>query len=199
MAGTVGHTTKLQHCLELVRQGNVEAREEAIAHTCERLRKLTRKMLKGYPGVRRWSETDDVLQNAMLRLHRALAEVNPESSKQFYGLAAVQIRRELVDLARHYFGAEGIGAKHLTDGGKAVEAKLDHHAEPDSLDDWTTFHGEVEKLPEEEREVVSLLWYDGLNQHEVAEALGISLATVKRRWQSARLLLFEQLKDLRLE
>jgi RNA polymerase sigma-70 factor (ECF subfamily) len=199
MAETVGHTTKLQQCLELARQGNAEAREEIIAHTCERLRKLTRKMLKGYPGVGRWSQTDDVLQNAMLRLHRSLAEVTPGSPREFYGLAAVQIRRELVDLARHYYGAEGIGAKHLTDGGKAVEAQADRHVEPESLEAWTAFHDEVEKLPEEERDVVRLQWYSGLNQHEVAEALGISLATVKRRWQSARLLLFDHLKDLHLD
>jgi RNA polymerase sigma-70 factor (ECF subfamily) len=77
MAGTVGYTTKLQGWLDLLRAGNAEAQSEVIAHTCDRLRKLTRKMLKGYPGVGRWSQTDDVLQNAMLRLHRALADVKP--------------------------------------------------------------------------------------------------------------------------
>jgi RNA polymerase sigma-70 factor (ECF subfamily) len=111
----------------------------------------------------------------------------------------MQIRRELVDLARHYFGAEGIGGKHLTDGGKAVEAETDRHVEPESLEAWTAFHEHVDRLPAEEREVVSLLWYEGLNQHDVAAALGISLATMKRRWQSARLLLFEHLKDQPLE
>ena len=70
--------------------------------------------------MKRWSETDDVLQNAMLRLHRSLAEIQPECPSQFYGLAATQIRRELIDLARHYYGAQGIGARHHTDGGQAV-------------------------------------------------------------------------------
>ena len=34
----------------------------------ERLTRLTHNMLKDYPGVHRWEETDDILQNATLRL-----------------------------------------------------------------------------------------------------------------------------------
>jgi RNA polymerase sigma-70 factor (ECF subfamily) len=149
-------------------------------------------MLRGFPGVHRWSETDDVLQNALIRLHRSLAEVKPQSARQFYGLASTQIRRELLDLARSQFGPEGIGKNHQTDGGIAVESAAD---EPQSIEDWTAFHEEVEKLPNEEQEVFSLLWYGGLNQADAAKVLGISLATLKRRWQSARLHLHEALAE----
>jgi len=190
----MGHTTKLRHWLTFLGQGDSEARGHVIDHACERLRLLTRKMLRGYPGVRRWSETDDVLQNAMIRLHRSLAEVKPQSPRQFYGLAATQIRRELIDLARHYYGAEGIGASHHTDGEKAVESAPHDHFIPENLESWTEFHEQVERLPDEQRDVVSLLWYEGLSQPEAARVLGISLATVKRRWQAARLVLYEKLK-----
>jgi len=189
-----GHTTKLQNWLEQMRLGDSEARSGLIDHACERLRKLTHKMLKGYPRVKRWAETDDVLQNAMVRLHRSLAEIQPESPHQFYGLAATQIRRELIDLARHYHGAEGIGASHHTDGGKAVELAFVQRLEPESLENWTEFHRQVEELPDEQRDVVGLLWYEGLSQPEAAAVLSVSLATVKRRWQAARLRLYETLK-----
>lgn len=190
----MGHTTQLQQHLDLARRGDPEARGQIIDHTCERLRLLTRKMLRGYPGVRRWSQTDDVLQNAMLRLHRSLAGVRPESPRQFYGLAATQIRRELIDLSRHYYGAEGVGARHHTDGGKAAEARTDGDLRPEDLESWTRFHEQVERLPDEQREIVSLLWYEGLSQPEAANVLGISLATAKRRWQAARLALYGRLK-----
>ena len=72
-------------------------------------------MLREYSKVKRWEQTDDVLQNAMLRLHRSLVEVKPESPRQFYGLAATQIRRELIDLARHHYSEKGIGENHETD------------------------------------------------------------------------------------
>lgn len=196
---TIGHTTKLTNWLILARQGDAEARNQIVGHCCERLRLLTRRMLRGYPAVKRWSETDDVLQNAMLRLHRSLSEVQPESPRQFYGLAATQIRRELIDLARHFRGPHGVGANHHSDDGEIVDVKPSEGVEPENLETWTGFHDAVEGLNEDQRDVVNLLWYEEMTQPEAAEVLGISLATLKRRWQSARLALFDQLKDLDFE
>jgi RNA polymerase sigma-70 factor (ECF subfamily) len=131
----------------------------------------------------------------MIRLHRSLAEVRPESARQFYGLAATQIRRELIDLARHYNGPEGEGSNHDTDCGEAATTLRSPESEPDTLDAWTDFHEKVGFLPDDEREVFSLLWYEALNQPEAAALLGLSLATLKRRWQSARILLSRSMKD----
>jgi RNA polymerase sigma-70 factor (ECF subfamily) len=131
----------------------------------------------------------------MIRLHRSLAEVRPESARQFYGLAATQIRRELIDLARRYNGPEGEGSNHDTDGGEAATTHRSPESEPDTLDAWTDFHEKVSFLPDDEREVFSLLWYEALNQPEAAALMGLSLATLKRRWQSARILLSEAMKD----
>jgi len=50
---------------------------------------------------------------------------------------------------------------------------------------WSEFHEHVEKLPDDEREVMDLLWYQGLTQEEAAAVLKVSDRTVKRRWQSA--------------
>jgi len=193
----LGHTQRLGEWLDLARQGKVDARNEIIEHACERLRVLTRKMLKNYPRVKRWSETDDVLQNAMIRLHRSLAEIQPETPREFYGLATTQIRRELIDLARHHYGAHGNGANHDTDGGEAAIKQPDGR-EPESLEAWSKFHEAVEGLPEEQREVVNLLWYEGISQPEAATMLGISLATLKRRWQAARITLGKLIEDIQL-
>ena len=128
------HTSELHKLLELVRCGDTNACNLVIEHACDRLRTLTRKMLRGYPKVRRWAETDDVLQNALLRLHRSMAQLRPESCRQFYGLAAVQIRRELLDLAKHFQGAQGIATKHHSDGGRAAERKAADPLEPETLE-----------------------------------------------------------------
>lgn len=184
-----GLSTELDGWLDDLRRGDAEARNRIIEHACDRLRSLARRMLRGYPGVRRWCETDDVLQGVMIRLHRSLAEVWPESARQFYGLAATQIRRELLDLARHHYGRNGYGANHHTDGGGSAEARPGDREAPEGLEGWTAFHEFIEGLPDEQREVFNLLWYEGLTQPEAAEVLGVSLATLKRRWQSARILL----------
>ena len=189
-----GHTTRLQEALSLA-VDDEQVRERIIEHTCDRLRIKASRMLGRFPKVRRWAETDDVLQNSLIRLHRALAEVKPTSARQFYGLAAMQIRRELIDLARKFDGAEGIGANHQTDDGELIRQSSSPPVEPDTLEAWGKFHNEVESLPAEQREVVELIWYNGISQPQAAEILGVSLATVKRRWQAARLKLFDLLKE----
>src|SRR4051812_10202529 len=108
MADAPSQSTHLQHCLDRMRQGDAAARDELLRHVTGRLERLTRKMLKDYPGVRRWTETGDVLQNALLRLLRALADVQPATVRDFFALATVQVRRELLDLARHFQGPLGL-------------------------------------------------------------------------------------------
>ena len=49
---------------------------------------------------------------------RALGEVRPPTAADFFRLAAVQIRRELLDLARRYSGAHGLGANHASIAGR---------------------------------------------------------------------------------
>lgn len=176
------------------------ARSALIDHAYDRLLRLTRKMFHARQDLRRWEMTDDVFQNSMLRLHRALAEVKPESVRHFFNLAALMIRRELLDLAKHHFGPSGAAANHHTDGQPADDPGGAAHdcaeaGEPGDLEEWSAFHAQVEKLPDEEREVVSLLFYKGLSQEEAAEVLGVSLRTVKRRWQSARCILHEALNE----
>lgn len=190
-----GHTTALQERLIDFKSGDINAREAIIEHTCERLRLRTRQMLRSFPSVSRWSQTDDVLQNAMIRLHKSLAQVKPESPRQFYGLAGTQIRRELIDLARHFSGAEGVGANHDSNDGEAVKRSPDTNYKPETFERWSEFHSAVEQLSEEQQAVVELVWYEGMSQPEASMVLEISLATLKRRWQAARLQLSEQLKS----
>ena len=178
--------------LENLRLGDAQARNRLIDHACQRLRCLTHKMLRDYPGVRRWEQTDDVLHNAVMRLCRALEVVTPQSPRHFWNLAALQLRRELIDLAHHYFGPEGLGTNHHTDGpdearGQALERSAGEEEQPVSLEEWRCFHEWVGALPEEDREVFDLLWYQGLTQEQAASVLSVSLSTVKRRWQAARL------------
>lgn len=194
MNAPTGHTTQLQHWLDLLNGGDEQARVRLIEHACERVRLLARRMLRRFPRVHRWEETDDVLTEALTKLHRSLGTVQPESPRHFYNLAATQIRRVLIDMARHYYGPMGLGVKYDTaavdDEGnrqpKQEEVIID---EPTDLMEWTEFHQQVEALPEQEREVFSLLWYDGLSQEEAAEVLGMSKRTLRRRWQNARYLI----------
>jgi DNA-directed RNA polymerase specialized sigma24 family protein len=192
----VAFESQLQSLIDQKTAGNSAATESLLAHAGDRLLRLTRTMFRGFPALRRWEETDDVFQNSMIRLHRALAEVKIESVRHFFNLAAVQIRRELLDMAKKHYGPEGIGTNHHSDGHPADDkggAIHDKAAEPGDLGGWTEFHVQVGKLPAEELEVVNILYYEGLTQEEAAKVLGISFRTLKRRWQSAKVRLHEGL------
>lgn len=180
-----GHTTELGRRLQRIDIGSPDGRAAIIEHTIGRLESMARRMLRTSPHVRRWTETNDLLQDSLIRLHRSLADVRPTNPQEFYGLAATQLRRQLIDLARSFYGPHGIGTNNASSG---HDAAISHGQPPsDSLAGWTEFHEQVDSLPEAERSVVNLLWYEGLTQSDAADVLNISLATLKRRWQAARL------------
>jgi RNA polymerase sigma factor (sigma-70 family) len=183
-------TIGLTDLLTRARDGDTAARDNLLARAQTRLERLARKMLRDFPGVRRWEDTADVLQEALIRLVRALDAVNPETTRQFFGLAGEQVRRTLLDLARHYQGAHGHG-RHYRSGVSpgpgetpAVPDRADE-SDPDDLDRWTAFHEAVEQLPVEEREVFMLAFYQGWTQPQIAQLFEVDERTVRRRWRSA--------------
>jgi RNA polymerase sigma-70 factor (ECF subfamily) len=188
--------TQIQNLIDVALAGDAEAHAALLDHASDRLLRLTRKMFHGYPSLRRWEQTDDVYQNAMVRLHRALANVRVESVRHFFNLATVQIRRELLDLAKHYFGPEGQGTNHHTDHVPPDDAGgeiYDRAGCPSDPLGWCDFHAAVERLPDDEQEIVNLLFYEGLTHEEASRVLDTSVRTLKRRWASVKLKLHEVL------
>src|SRR5204862_1463532 len=88
----------MQDLLPRAVAGDEAAIDTLLRHCGDRLTALTRRMLGDFQRVRRWAETDDVLQNALVRLLGALRSVKPQPARDFLGLATLQIRRELIDL-----------------------------------------------------------------------------------------------------
>ena len=202
MSDSSDPSARIQQCIERLNAGDEFARGELLNLACERLTRLTRSMLRDFPGVARWEQTDDIFQNASLRLFQMLNDVEIENPRHFFRLAALQIRRELIDLARRYQGPLGLGAKHQTqqrqaddDDGRTPQAyeRAEVTHDPRRVAEWQDFHTRVEQLPEDEREVFDLLWYHELSQEQAAELLDVSVRTVRRRWRSARLSLHDAL------
>ena len=182
------HTTLLHEWLDRIRAGDHAVRDELFKRIGGRLEHLARKMLKQFPNVQAYAETGDVLQNAVMRLLRGLERVRPASVREFYGLAALYIRRELLDLARHYalqHQARPAGSLRGDDSqGPGIEP-IAAEEDPDQFEKWCLFHETVEQLPAEEREVVGLIFYNGWKQTEVAEFFGVDERTIRRRWDRA--------------
>lgn len=190
---------EIEPLLNRLLEGDENAKDGLIALACEQFRTHASKMLRqNFRRLSRWEETGDILQTAMMRLHSSLKVLKPDSPESFGRLAATQIRRTLIDLSRHHFGPQGAAANHHTDGispSPLIDVQPDGDLEPQSLEEWTKFHQQVEELPDEEQTVFSLIFYDGLNQTETAKILGISDRTVRQRWKSAKVILHKRLSD----
>jgi RNA polymerase sigma-70 factor (ECF subfamily) len=50
---------------------------------------------------------------------------------------------------------------------------------------WTEVHELIDRLADEDREIIGLLFYQGLSQAEASEVLNVSVRTVQRRWHDA--------------
>jgi RNA polymerase sigma factor (sigma-70 family) len=190
--------TRIQRLIEAVNRGDARAEDNLLNHVYGRLQALTRRMFRGKDRLHRWEQTDDVLQNAMLRLHQAIACTAISSPRHFMNLATIQIRRELIDLGRKHYGPLGVGRNHhtsqqLADGELREPQALSK--EPNDLAEWTEFHERVGALPELLREVFDLLYYQGLSQVDAAALLDCSVRTVRRRWNEAKLSLCGELTD----
>ncbi|WP_425400976.1 RNA polymerase sigma factor [Aeoliella sp.] len=195
-------TARVESCLVRLRLGEQPARDELIGLANDRLLRLAHQMIKSFPRVERWESADDVLQEALVRLHKSLEVVEVHDARHFFRLAAQKIRWQLLDLARRFGGQGGIDANHAShrpdvgaSTGDVAPQPADLTHEPGRLGDWSEFHEAIERLPDAEREIVDLLWYDGLTQEEAAEAVGVNVRTVKRRWRAARLALHQILGE----
>ena len=180
-------------CLQQIAAGDLSARDRIIELCGGRLRTLARRMLARFPNVRRWDDTDDVFQNAAMRLHRTLGQMRLDSPRSVMALAATQLHRELIDLARHHAGPASYAANHGTNVAPSAESdgSAPRHvdrvaATGTNLDRWTLFHEAIAALPDDEREVFQLVWYLGADQKSAATLLGCSERTVKSRWRAAR-------------
>lgn len=182
------HTTEMHAWVDRMRMGDRAAADELMRAVKARLERLARRMLRGYPTARRLADTQDVLQVALFRLVRSLKDVRPESTRSFFNLAAVHMRRQLLDLVRavqirpdlvnHPPAANGDSS------GVGWEAAVPTPADAD-LDRWAALHEAVDALPADLRETFSLTFYHGWTQAQVAETLDVTDRQVRRRYKDA--------------
>jgi RNA polymerase sigma-70 factor, ECF subfamily len=131
-----------------------------------------------------------LVHEAFLRL--AQADQRWADRKQFLAIAARSMRQILVDRARargaqkRWAGLDRVSLRDTLIQGTGDDAMLPE------LDAALS---RLERLDPEQARIIELRYFAGLGIEEAAEALGISPATLKRRWALARAWLFRELSD----
>ena len=110
----------------------------------------------------------------------------------FFGMAANMMRRALVDHARRRDRSKR--------GGEAIHVSLveaAHVAAPERADVLALDEAlrRLEQFDRRKSQIVEMRFFGGLSLEETAEALGVSVATVRRDWSLASAWLFRELKQ----
>ena len=119
-------------------------------------------------------------------------QIDWNNRAQFIGLAAVMMRRILVNHARDRIADKrGGGAEHLplTLAGEGIGAP-----EVNLLDLHEALNDLAATDPRKGR-IVELKFFGGLTTTEIAENLGLSVATVERDWKFARAWLYRAMAE----
>lgn len=170
-------------------QGDRNVEDELFGAVYHELRRLARSfMARERPG--QTLQATALVHEAYLRLIDQ-NRVQWRNRGHFLAVAAQQMRRILVDQYRIKIAKKR--------GGTQIRVTLNElHSAPEDgpdlvrLDDALTRLAELDPRP---AKIVELRYFGGLGNEEIAEVLGISIATLKREWTLARAWLYRELKD----
>lgn len=143
----------------------------------------------------RRERSDHTLQSTAL-VHEAYLrlidqnQVRWQNRAHFFGVAAQMIRRILVDHARTRHAQKRGGNAQKLSLDEAIGLPEQRDLDIIALDDALKLLAELDP---QQSKVIELRFFGGLSIEETAEALGISPATVKREWVTARAWLLRQL------
>ena len=166
-----------------------------LARSVDRLSMLCAVQLhRSYPRLTRPPlnlQSEELLGAVVERMLKALKNARPQHVRQFFALANQHIRWELNSLAQRLDAQapdvelieELVMAPATSGSGVSQDARRMLEA--------------IDNLPEDEREVFSLIRIQGMTQAEVADLLGVSSKTVQRRLNRSLILLSNSLADLR--
>jgi RNA polymerase sigma factor (TIGR02999 family) len=164
--------------------------DELFALLYDDVHRMARARLGGNRSIT-MLETTGLAHEAYLRLRNA-ARIDAGSRAQFMAYVSQVLRTIIVDFARKRSAERR--------GGAQVHVALD----TDQVDSIAEADEDVEHIAEalevlattdpRLKQVVEMRYFGGMNDGEIAEALGVTARTVGRDWERARLMLSVALK-----
>jgi len=176
---------ELTGLLRAARAGDRAALDRLMPLVYDDLRRLARRQLNREAAPRTLQATA-LVHEAYVKL-AAGAALDAADRTHFLAIAARAMRQVLVDEARRRRASKRGGdwaRTTLSEGKQAVEFDPDELIELDRA---------LEELEPRQRQVVEMRFFGGLEETEIAAALGVSDRTVRREWVKARARLYRSL------
>lgn len=171
--------------------------QQALAEVMPRIYGRLRRQAASYLQQERRNHTlqpTALVHEAFLRLHQQRPGAW-QSRAHFYAIAATLMRRVLVDHARSRCmikRGQGIEGQSLDDARHLPSLETLPVEELLTLDDALQRLSELDAM---QGRLVELRFFGGLSVEETAQVLGVTGRTVKRRWQTAKLWLYRELRQ----
>lgn len=184
--------------LDALRHGDPAALDSVVAILYDELRLLARRQRRHWQGDHTL-DTTALVHEAYLKLAQQ-KRITTESRTQFLALASRAMRHILCNYAEE--------RRSQKRGGNLARISLREVALPvcdglagedDAAEVLYAMHGALERLEASHPrscQVVECRFFGGLTNEETADALGLSLRTVKRDWVFARAWLNRELRGI---
>ena len=175
--------------LKRAKHGDLQARNELFEHVYAELSRLARQKL-GREAAYTNLNVASLVHEACLRLmiHRDVPGANRLA---FFGYAASVMRSVIIDYVRQRSARKRGGAQ------VQVSLTINEPGQDDASLDVEALHTALQQLADIDaraHQIVEMRYFGGLSIEEIAKALEISPATVKRDWLKARAFLFKLLQ-----
>lgn len=182
-------TQDITHLLQQARHGGDAVRNRLFEVVHQHLKQIALRYMKNErPG--HTLEPTALINEAYLRLFGSLDAISWEDRSHFFGIAARQMRLILVDYSRR--------KKAEKRGSGGIQVTLSHAegiAETQDFEDLHSALCEIEKNAPDVGQVIELKFFAGMEDREVAQALGINFAKVRRNWEFGKAFLYHRLKS----
>ena len=167
------------------RAGDLSARDRLFVLFYPELKRAAAAMVRREPGLS--MSTGDLIHEAVARL-MGLKQIAWNDRAHFMALAARMMRRALLDHVR--------GRRRLKREHQKVELTTGLADEPNiELEDLNAALERLATIDPERADIVEMRYFGGMEIADIAQVLGLSESTVKRRWSAARLWLVEALSN----
>lgn len=173
--------------LARLRQGDLAAEEDLMVLVYQELRRIAQQQMNGERAGHTWQATELVHQT-YLRIFDGTTDF--ENRAHFFAIAARQMRRLLVEHARKKAADKRGGDYRQVSLSEARDLGLSSDIDLLALDEALQ---QFEKLYPRAHRVVEMRFFAGLSEVETAELLEISLTTLKRDWNFAKVWLYQRL------
>jgi RNA polymerase sigma factor (TIGR02999 family) len=180
---------QITHLLESAGSGDEAASSQVIELVYAELRRLAGRYMSG-EKVDHTLQTTALVHEAFLELFGNDSQMSFRNTAHFFAVAAIQMRRILVDHARQKSAGKRRGiavpldeAYHISSGREDALVALD-----DALK-------ELAEVDPDAAKVIELRFFGGYTDKETAEILGKNQARVRRDWEFGRAWLHSRLDE----